>query len=47
MQIVPEVGAEQNIMTIVMMPSELVAMARGMAEAAKTATGMPCSHRHY
>jgi hypothetical protein len=38
MQIVPEVGAE-HIMTIVIMPSELVAMARGMAEAAKTATG--------
>ena len=28
MQIVPEVGAEQNIMTIVTIPSELVAMAR-------------------
>ena len=39
MQMITEVGAEQNAMTLVMMPSELVAMARGMAEAAKTAAG--------
>jgi regulator of protease activity HflC (stomatin/prohibitin superfamily) len=35
MQMITEVGAEQNTMTIVMMPSEFVAMARGIAEAAK------------
>jgi regulator of protease activity HflC (stomatin/prohibitin superfamily) len=32
MQMITEVGAEQNTMTIVMMPSEFVAMARGIAE---------------
>jgi hypothetical protein len=32
---VTEVGAEQNTMTIVMMPSEFVAMARGIADAVK------------
>jgi regulator of protease activity HflC (stomatin/prohibitin superfamily) len=36
MQMITEVGAEQNTMTIVMMPSEFVAMARGIADAAKT-----------
>lgn len=37
MQMITEVGAEQNTMTIVMMPSEFVAMARGIGElAAKT-----------
>jgi regulator of protease activity HflC (stomatin/prohibitin superfamily) len=35
MQMITEVGAEQNTMTIVMMPSEFVAMARGIAEAVK------------
>src|SRR6202020_3630862 len=33
MQMITEVGAEQNTMTIVMMPSEFVAMARGIGEA--------------
>jgi regulator of protease activity HflC (stomatin/prohibitin superfamily) len=32
MQMITEVGAEQNTMTIVMMPSEFVGMARGIAE---------------
>jgi regulator of protease activity HflC (stomatin/prohibitin superfamily) len=36
MQMITEVGAEQNTMTIVMMPSEFVAMARGISEAAKS-----------
>ena len=35
MQMITEVGAEQNTMTIVMMPSEFVAMAHGIAELAK------------
>jgi regulator of protease activity HflC (stomatin/prohibitin superfamily) len=35
MQMITEVGAEQNTMTIVMMPSEFVAMARGIAEVVK------------
>ncbi|MBR0972228.1 slipin family protein [Bradyrhizobium japonicum] len=35
MQMITEVGAEQNTMTIIMMPSEFVAMARGIADAAK------------
>ena len=35
MQMITEVGAEQNTMTIVMMPSEFVAMARSIAEMAK------------
>jgi regulator of protease activity HflC (stomatin/prohibitin superfamily) len=35
MQMITEVGAEQNTMTIVMMPSEFVAMARSIAETAK------------
>ena len=35
MQMITEVGAEQNTMTIVMMPSEFVSMARGIGEAAK------------
>jgi hypothetical protein len=35
MQMITEVGAEQNTMIIVMMPSELVAMVRGIADAAK------------
>jgi hypothetical protein len=32
MQMLTEVGAEQNTMTIVMMPSEFVAAARAIAE---------------
>ena len=32
MQMITEVGAEQNTMTIVMMPSEFVAMARNIGE---------------
>jgi regulator of protease activity HflC (stomatin/prohibitin superfamily) len=39
MQMITEVGAEQNTMTLVMMPSEFVAMARGIADAAKTVVG--------
>jgi regulator of protease activity HflC (stomatin/prohibitin superfamily) len=35
MQMLTEVGAEQNSMTIVMMPSEFVAMARGIGELVK------------
>ena len=35
MQMITEVGAEQNTMTIIMMPSEFVAMARGIGELAK------------
>ena len=36
MQMITEVGAEQNTTTIVMMPSEFVAMARGIGEMGKT-----------
>lgn len=39
MQMITEVGAEQNTMTLVMMPSEFVSMARGIADAAKAAVG--------
>jgi regulator of protease activity HflC (stomatin/prohibitin superfamily) len=35
MQMLTEVGAEQNTMTIVMMPSEFVELARNLADAAK------------
>jgi len=35
MQMLTEVGAEQNTMTIVMMPSEFVAMAKGIGSLAK------------
>ena len=35
MQMITEVGAEQNTMTIVMMPSEFVAMARSIADSVK------------
>ncbi len=35
MQMITEVGAEQNTMTIIMMPSEFVAMAKGIGDAAK------------
>jgi regulator of protease activity HflC (stomatin/prohibitin superfamily) len=37
MQMLTEVGAEQNTMTIVMMPSEFVSMARAIGEGAKRA----------
>jgi regulator of protease activity HflC (stomatin/prohibitin superfamily) len=37
MQMITEVGAEQNTMTIVMMPSEFVAMARSIGEIASKA----------
>jgi len=36
MQMITEVGAEQNTMTIIMMPSEFVAAARGIAQLAAT-----------
>ena len=39
MQMITEVGAEQNTMTIVMMPSEFVSMARGLGEAFKSGAG--------
>ena len=39
MQMITEVGAEQNTMTIIMMPSEFVAMAKGIADAAKVVAG--------
>jgi hypothetical protein len=32
MQMISEVGAEQNTTTIIMMPSEFVTMAKGVAE---------------
>ena len=41
MQMITEVGAEQNTMTIVMMPSEFVAMARGIADAVKKPQSSP------
>jgi regulator of protease activity HflC (stomatin/prohibitin superfamily) len=39
MQMITEVGAEQNTMTIIMMPSEFVGMARGIATLAKDVSG--------
>jgi regulator of protease activity HflC (stomatin/prohibitin superfamily) len=38
MQMITEVGAEQNTMTIIMMPSEFVGMARGIAKLAENGT---------
>jgi regulator of protease activity HflC (stomatin/prohibitin superfamily) len=38
MQMLTEVGAEQNTMTIVMMPSEFVTMAKGLANLGKPAS---------
>jgi regulator of protease activity HflC (stomatin/prohibitin superfamily) len=38
MQMITEVGAEQNTMTIIMMPSEFVAAARGIAQLATART---------
>jgi hypothetical protein len=40
-QMITEVGAEQNTMTIVMMPSEFVSMARGIGEIAAKAVQKP------
>jgi hypothetical protein len=37
MQMITEVGAEQNTMTIIMMPSELVAMAKSNSAFSKSA----------
>lgn len=37
MQMLTEVGAEQNSMTIIMMPSEFVSMAKGIGEIGKSA----------
>ena len=37
MQMITEVGAEQNTMTIVMMPSEFVSMAKGIGDLARVA----------
>jgi regulator of protease activity HflC (stomatin/prohibitin superfamily) len=39
MQMLTEVGAEQNTMTIVMMPSEFVSMARAISDMARTGAG--------
>jgi len=39
MQMLAEVGAEQNSMTIIMMPSEFVAMAKGIGELAARSAG--------
>jgi hypothetical protein len=39
MQMITEVGAEQNTMTIIMMPSEFVGAAEGIASLAKSAGG--------
>ena len=39
MQMITEVGAEQNTTTIIMMPSEFVSMARGIADGAAFLTG--------
>jgi regulator of protease activity HflC (stomatin/prohibitin superfamily) len=41
MQMITEVGAEQNTMTIVMMPSEFVAMARSIGDIATKAGDKP------
>jgi regulator of protease activity HflC (stomatin/prohibitin superfamily) len=38
MQMITEVGAEQNTMTIIMMPSEFVGMARGIAKLVEDGT---------
>jgi hypothetical protein len=37
MQMLTEVGAEQNTMTIVMMPSEFVTMARAIGDSVRPA----------
>jgi regulator of protease activity HflC (stomatin/prohibitin superfamily) len=41
MQMITEVGAEQNTMTIVMMPSEFVSMARGLGEMGRKVAERP------
>jgi hypothetical protein len=38
MQMITEVGAEQNTMTIIMMPSEFVAMAKNIASFGKSSS---------
>jgi hypothetical protein len=38
MQMITEVGAELNTTNIIMMPSEFVSMARGIADAARFMT---------
>ncbi len=43
MQMITEVGAEQNTMTIIMMPSEFVEMARGVAGKARATSVAPAS----
>jgi regulator of protease activity HflC (stomatin/prohibitin superfamily) len=43
MQMITEVGAEQNTTTIIMMPSEFVSMARGIAELANKQGGKPAN----
>ena len=44
MQMITEVGAEQNTMTIIMMPSEFVEMAQSIGQlAAKAAATPPAS----
>jgi len=43
MQMITEVGAEQNTMTIVMMPSEFVSMARGIGDVLRSGTAPPAS----
>jgi hypothetical protein len=40
---ITEVGAEQNTMTIVMMPSEFVSMARGIGDIFRTGTAQSAS----
>jgi hypothetical protein len=39
MHMITEVGAEQNTMTIIMMPREFVAMARGIGKLAEESRG--------
>ncbi len=43
MQMITEVGAEQNTTTIVMMPSEFVSMARGLGEAFRNGALAPAA----
>jgi len=43
MQMITEVGAEQNTMTIVMMPSEFVSMARGLSDVFRGGTAQTAS----
>ena len=43
MQMITEVGAEQNTMTIVMMPSEFVSMARSISDVLRSGTAQTAS----